>query len=884
MLQKLPSKRGLLRLSVLGLLFAISCGGGSCGGGGGCGGCGDGSYTFPEGDPARPDAVVQDEVVRVRINQDFLDFIKPQLPTLIAQQLGSAGGGLYVDANNILHIPLPDIDAFDIGIADARLRQSEALLFLDDLDNNVDIRFEEPNGARLTIEGIRLGIDARIKQNVVGSTSSCPVFGDLGPRNPGEPKHAAEVSIEALIDPGVGPRPDYALDVRVNVDNVSLDDLDVDVAGSSVYCQEPECRDCAVEVGGTCLDPGGRCVECRTFCGGVTNVVLDLVTALIDLVRPLLNSLLTPIVENLLGNALNDLNGSSAKVETQVDLAALAGVDALRNANPLGVLIAPTPGRFPVLDRGTGLGMEITVNGGAEGEIAECIGTLSDFVPNRGPVPDPPATDSSTRAYHLFATFASSYLNQSLFALHRNGTLCLRLGSEDVRNLTGGAFTLNASLLSILAADISQLAEDTAPVIIELKPKNPGFLDLGSGELTGQDAEGNDVYDWLMKLRLEDLGVAFHVFMHDRYVRVFEVTSDIFVGLNVVVLPDNRLEIALGELRIDDFTETFNEILPNADFAELLPTLLDLALGAVLNQSLTFDVDITNAVSDALGGAPLFLRINDIYRDGIQEDYLSVTMTFTSSAGGNLMLAADTFARPDEADDGLLEWSAERRETTGRLRLRVGDGQTPPGVLEYQARIDGGLWRSPQTADAQGILTVTDAKLRLPGKHTVEVRARYVGDYRSLDPTPAAFEAVVDPNPPKLEAEMVDDGVEVKVFDPLTEDASKIVLAARTGGEWRPVPLIARGPGEAIAVLDWSALEGAAELELQAIDPHDNPSRVKTMRLGLEAAPNEAAPGDAEAPSGCACQDVAAPAGQAGGPLALFALLFGLLVYRLRRD
>lgn len=887
MMRKLPSQRAFLRLSVFGLLFAISCGGGTCGGSGGCGGCGDGSYTFPEGDPSRPDAVVQDEVVRVRVNQDFLDFVRPQLPDLIASQFADPATGFYVDADNVLHIPLPDIDAFDIGIADARLRQAEALLFLDDLDNNLDLQFEEPNGARLTIDRIRLGISARIKEDVLGTTSSCPIYGDLGPRDPGGQPHAAEISIEALIDPGVGPRPDYDLDIRVNVDNVAINDLDVDVASSGSpnggYCAEPECRDCAVEVAGTCLDPGGRCAECRIFCGGVTNVVVDLATALIDLIRPLLNSILTPIVENLLGDALNDFNGNSAKVETQVDLAALAGIDVLRNANPLGVLVAPTPGRFPVLDRGTGRGMEITLNGGTEGEIAECVGALADFAPNKGPVPDPPATDSSTRAYHLFSTFASSFINQSLFSLHRNGTLCLRLGSQDVRELTGGAFTLNASLLSILASDISQLADDTAPVIIELKPRKPAFLDLGTGELTGQDAEGNNIYDWLLKMRLEDLGVAFHVFMHDRYVRVFEVTSDVFVGLNIVVLPDNRLEIALGELRIDDFNETFNEILPNADFAELLPTLLDLALGAVLNQSLTFDLDITNAVSDALGGAPLFLRVNDIYRDGVQEDYLSLTLTFTSSAGGNLMVAADTQARLHE-DDGMLHYGDARRETTGRIRLDV--GSYPGEGLEYQVRVDQGLWRAPVRPDDNGTIAVSDAKLRMAGRHAVEVRARFADDYRSLDPTPAQLEVLVDPDPPKLRTRMISEGLEVYLSDALTEDGAKLVLAARAQGQadWRQLPVLATEPGEAVAVIPWADLEGIETIELMGIDAADNTSEVRSVRLGLRAEPTSAAPGEASAESSCACHDTGAPHGHSEWPVALFALVFGFFVYRLRRQ
>ncbi len=870
---RVPLGRGVkIRVAVVGLLTAMSCGGGSCGGLGGCGGCSDGSYEFPEGDPARPDAVVLDDVLRVRITQDFLDFIRPQLPAVIGSQLGNQGGGMYVDANNILHIPIPDQTLFDIGVAEAEMRDAEALLWLDDLSDRLDIKFEEPNGARLTIDMIRIGVQLKLKEEVVGADSSCPVFGDLG----GPPvKHAAEISVNALIDPGVGPDPDYNLDIQIGLDSIALDDLAVDVAGSSVYCQEPECRDCAVSIGGTCLDPGGRCVECDIFCGGITNAVVSLATSLIDLVRPLLNSLLRPVIEGILGDLVNDLNGSSAKVESQLSLADLAGIEALRRANPLGIFAAPVPGRFPVVNR-SGLGMEITMNAGVEGEKADCIGDLAPFMPMPGPVPEPPATDSRSRPYHLWTTFGSTYLNQFLYAAHRSGTLCMKLSSEDVRELTGGSFTLNASLLSLLASDLSKLATDRAPVILELKPRNPGFIELGSGQVVGMDAMGNEIYDWLMQLTLDDIGVAFHVFSHDRFVRVFEVTTDVFIGLNVNVLPDNTLQVEVGELRIDDFAEDFNEVVPNANFAEVLPTLLDLALGAFLNQSLTFDLDIADVVSDALGGAPIYLRVNEIGRDGVQEDYLSLTMTMTSSRTTNLTLAAETYARLHPTEDGLVERVDGVMTPTGRIRLIVGEGlpYDEQRALEYAVRVDGGLWRASRPARPDGTLFVADPKLKMPGPHLVEVRSRYAGDYTSLDVSPASIHVVVDPFAPQIRALHEDTGVRVDVVDLDTLDVSQLVLEAKTDdGAWYPVDVRPWSEGTARGVLAYGELGGADILQLRARDPKGNESSVATVRLGLQAETTT----EPQA-TGCACT-----ASESRSGFAWFALLgLGLLLRRRR--
>ena len=852
------------RFAVLALLLAGACSGGSsCGGG--CAGCPPADYTFPDGDPARPDAVAQDDVLRVRITQDFLDFVRPQLPALLEAQLADLGGGFFVDPDNILHVPLPDQDVFDIGIANAELREAEALIWLDDLDDNLDLRFEAPNLVRLSIANVRVGIDAKIKENFAGITSSCPVLGDQSPRTPGAPPHAAEISISATIDPGIGPRPEYHLDIRSAVEDVAFGDISIDVVPSEIYCSEPECEDCLIEILGTCFDIGGRCGECRIFCGLITNAVLDLATGFLDILGPLLDGLVEPVVGGLLGDAVNSLNGTPAKLEQPLDLAALSGLDPLAGAEPLGVLVAPRPGRFPVIDRGTGDGMEITVDAGAEAELADCVVDPGPLTVTAGPVPLPAATDGTGRPYHLFATFASAYLNQVLYAVHRSGALCLKLSTEDIADLSGGQFTLNASLLSLVAPELGELATDRAPVILELKPKNAAEISLGTGERIGSGPDGGDRVDWLVKLALEDLGIAFHVFIQDRFVRVFEVNADGFVGMNLTVLPDNRLELAVGEIRIDGFTETFNELIPNADFATVLPTLLDLGLGAVLNQAITFDLDLDSAVSDALGGLPLSLRVNEIFRDGPAEDYLTLTLTFVATGSRTRLRGptVETFAELDPQEPGLVETIDGVRRTTGAVRLRVA---TAPGALssdalEYQVRVDEGLWRTAQPAGRDGTLRVQDPKLRVPGPHAVDVRARLAGDYTSLDPTPHRVPVRVDPFPPSLAARLGDEGVEVRVRDAETTDGRTLRLEARPDTEsWWAVPLDASADngGTALAIIPYADLAGAQTVTLRARDASGNHSPARTLSLPR---PPEDAPSVDPDPAGCACSASAPPGG-----------------------
>src|SRR5262245_62612884 len=57
--------------------------------------------------------------------------------------------------------------------------------------------------------------------------------------------------------------------------------------------------------------------------------------------RPLINRVAQPIIEGILGNALNNLNGSSAKLQQQLSLKDLVGLDAFAASHPFGVFVAP---------------------------------------------------------------------------------------------------------------------------------------------------------------------------------------------------------------------------------------------------------------------------------------------------------------------------------------------------------------------------------------------------------------------------------------------------------------------------------------------------------------------------------------------------------------
>jgi hypothetical protein len=855
----------------LGALLLISCSGGSSS----CLSCG-GNYQFPQNDPSRPDAIVQDEVARARITQAFIDFIQPLLPDLLAGALGSGSG-----TGGVVTIPLGDFnDIIDVSVAGFGLigldiRGAEAKLYPADFQPCVPpqtsgcllFAFERPNGVRIRVENLRLGLRLNLDAELVGSDSRCPVFGDLEPQDV-----VARFDLDILIEPGVGPDPDRNLDIDVTIEDIALQGFGIDVAGRSVYCGLAPCQDCAVSVAGNCLDPGGRCNECVLVCGGVVNALASVSSAIIGWLEPLLNRLIKPVIDNFVQDALANVNGTPAKIEQQIDLVATTGMALFKGANPFGILLAPEVGKFPVIDRGTGDGMEITLSGGAEAELADCVAGLPPFSMPKSPVPVLGGTDKQGRPYHLGFTIAAAYVNQIFYAFHRSGSLCIKVSSEDVRELTGGAFSLNASLLSLLASDLSQLAKDKAPVFMQFKPKDPPHFELGSGEVIGQDAMGNDVVDPLLKFKIDDIGLAFYVLIHDRYVRIFEVTMDVDVGANIVVLPDNTLEVAITKLDIGSFEEVFNELLPNADFATVLPSIIDLAFSALLSQELKFPIDLSDSVSSALGGAPIYMRVNEIFREGAMNDYLTLTMTFTSSVpAGALSLAARTVAAPHE-ENLLHEREGRLMKATGALRLDVGRGlpYTTQRALEYQVRVDNGFWHDPRPARPDDTLVLQDPKLQLPGRHMVDVRARYADDYKTLDPRHVSFEVVVDPTEPGLRAEVQNEAVVVVVSDDIALP-SELQLRARFGqGPWFDLELEPTGKDEATARVPLERAGAASQLELIARDGVGNETAPAVVRVGYNL-------GEAgQADTGCACHELGVMHHHGERDLVVILLLFGL--------
>jgi len=108
----------------------------------------------------------------------------------------------------------------------------------------------------------------------------------------------------------------------------------------------------------------------------------------------------------------------------------------------------------------------------------------------------------------------------------------------------------------------------------------------------------------------------------------------------------------------------------------------------------------------------------------------------------------------------------------------------PIGVdYEYSYRIDGALW-SAWTREPR--VQIDDAALLLQAHHTIEARARVVGETASVDVTPATAELLIDILAPEITLEEMSDveGVHVVAEDIVSSEETLEMRWRLDDGEW----------------------------------------------------------------------------------------------------
>jgi uncharacterized protein (TIGR03382 family) len=429
-----------------------------------------------------------------------------------------------------------------------------------------------------------------------------------------------------------------------------------------------------------------------------------------------------------------------------VDLSETLG--DLGTSAALNIFVAAGQAQDPTVDPmvRTG-GVELRMIGGADVEVNDCVPTPDPAeIPSNQPPPRLPFSDTvpgTSTGYMAGIGVSDAFLDWFMYKAYLSGLLCLNIGTETTDMLTSSTIGMMG-----LASLYDLTGGRNTPVKLKIKPAHVPYIEVGAGTLI-DDGQGNVTIDEpLLNIFLPGFSMDFYVLLDERWTRIMSVSLDITMGLGMDLDENNMLVFLFGEdsITMDNIEVANYELLAEDPEAlkELLPTLVGMALPMLTDALAPIEIPpiegfLLNIV--AIQG--------DMPRAGT--DYYEFMAIYA-----NLEMAPPPPPETRSTRARILRLKVPTLELMSISRpggpmypeiiLEVGSYEDRPA--EYSWRLDKGLWR-PFSPGPQ--LVVRDPVLALIGTHTLEVRARTPGDYRSLDPTPEKITFEI--KPPQVSAE-----------------------------------------------------------------------------------------------------------------------------------
>jgi hypothetical protein len=831
----------------------------ACGQSNGCGGCEQEGPPFPDKDRVH-------SAVQVRVTEGGLNFLEQNLEPLLAEALPDGldiclpgqGGQFDVLGLNLVEwgfcqaecdgaqgcgisIAIDSVDLQAVAVPDAADRLRALVVFQElnaDIDLDIDVFGADLLACRVELRGGGFPVQVDLALSTPDPTRDLtfsvedPTYriADLGISMTGEGTGLLDGAcdiISGVLDlPFLG---DFILDLLQGFIEGPLNDV---ISG---FVDDFTCRtcevdnDCPLEGGAVC--DGGRCIldgACIPAALGIEGT-LDI------------------------GGLLS---GFSPGLEAEVDYLA-------------------TPGSY----------VEVEQNGLSVGMIAGAVSLRDRCVPLR-PQPEiiEPARAEILRgnvnpagdAFEMGVGISQEIMGHVLWAAFNSGALCLVVTNDAIDQLSVGT-------LGLLIRSLRDLAPNDAPVAITLAPQEVPIVTFGGNVVVDGEDEGERILqDPLATVGLPNLWIDFHVFIEGRWVRVFSLSADVELPLAVDFTPENQIIPVLGDVAagIMNIQAHNAEIIAPGDAARvagLIPTLLGPLLPSLLG-SLSDPIELPELMG-------FRLDLQDGSLQGIEDNtFLGVFANLERAeempeGGGPATPRVNTFAEllelhvPDTAEfelDGLETW----KKPYLRVALSATDGTTDEAAMEYSWRVDGSSWSLFSHTD---FAVIRDPALLWQGRHTLQVRARRVDDYRTLDPTPAVIEFIVDSVEPALALEKVAGHVTVDVSDMVSPlDAIAVEWMDETGA-WRVLDgdSLALETVRALGVLTVRATDEAGNTATASIDV------AEAELIGRPSREDRLAPedgGGCDGCGGCAVHDRHTPAWPSG-----LALMLPLLALGFRR-
>ena len=359
-------------------------------------------------------------------------------------------------------------------------------------------------------------------------------------------------------------------------------------------------------------------------------------------------------------------------------------------------------------------GLEVRAIGGTWSDADNCIPP-----PGQGPpvgLADPMRFDNlipgQGDTYMVGIAIADMYLDHFVHQLWRSGFFCLSIDSYGLDLITSGT-------LALILPSLGALAEGAnLPVRLQMLPESSPFMEVGAGTFSPDGT----VDEPILYVHLPDLRLDFWIKLHGRWTRFLSLSQDVRLDLALEFTPENTVLPIVGEdsIVVDNVHVLHYELLSESEqqLADMVPQLIGLALPQLLGSLEAI------AIPDLQG---FVLDIKALQGD-VQ---VGSTYKFMS-------IYADLGFAPNPAP---VETRVELIQSHG-LALGLRPIGSEPQSLEFQYRLDGRVWSPFLRGDF-----IPLRGLMQPGNHQLEVRARALGEYRSLDPTPQVLPFWVRPDP-----------------------------------------------------------------------------------------------------------------------------------------
>lgn len=452
---------------------------------------------------------------------------------------------------------------------------------------------------------------------------------------------------------------------------------------------------------------------------------------------------------------------------------------------------------------------------------------------------------TSTTA-HVGIGIAEDFLDYAGYGMFDSGMLCIGAGTRLAQQLSTG-------LVSGIAPSLRQLAfpQDAAPLTLAIRPQLPPDFTIGT-----------DAGAPLLTILLPQVQIDWYVWSTERYVRFMTYQTDLTIRIN--------LAVEGGEIvpRIEA-VEAANSMVFNNELITEPPAAVATAVENVLS-----------SFAGMLAGAIDPIALPDIM--GFQLEVPEGGVRGVADGGhaflgifANLSLAAPApLVQPIETRISVSDLELDRESMSlehwgqgeGNRAWLHFDAEGPAGAeYEYSYRIDGMTW-SHWTSDPR--IQIDDDVLLLQARHTIEARARLRGEARTVDPTPARTELIIDVLPPEVQVSRDTTAFVVSARDLISSDDQLSYRFRIRDGEWSEWQSSPRFEPDSV-VLD------GGDLGIEVIDEAGN---VGTATFPLiRGIPNPAGGGS------CNCGVIGGT--DRNGPLALIGSVFllGAMVVRRRR-